>query len=297
MSDRLIGGLLVQSWTPEADEAVFGGPLASLKVLNTALDAARIRRFADRNPGAHVVYRLVAGDDLGGLMARTAQSIRDTDQLAFLGSRLLVEVPINEAYQAGTDLNRLSDGTIQAVALLRGAGRRPITLNFSVGNPQLAVAGGARLGAGRPEVALATPAVKRAHPPAIVARRRARSTRPQDGEWARVAPAVQATIDADGAVGLHEYGVPGPTWLDGWLNGRFERVRDELLALGIRGARFWIGEHGIDHGVLDGRLGGYRDAEFHLDGAGYGALLARSFARYALAPDVLGVSVFLCGAL
>lgn len=73
-------------------------------------------------------------------------------------------------------------------------------------------------------------------------------------------PACDSLNYYQGAVGYHNYSIPSH-WLDTWLDLRHVRMKEYLPP----GTKFWLNEGFIDHGIIDGRLAGWRDSVFNLD--------------------------------
>src|SRR5439155_24168487 len=86
-----------------------------------------------------------------------------------------------------------------------------------------------------------------------------------------VQESVSVLVEAQGAVGYHNYTVP-TRLLDQWLDLRYRRMQAELPG----GTRWWLNEGFIDRVVIDGRLAGGRDDLFHLSAADAARLWRRS---------------------
>jgi hypothetical protein len=262
---RGIAGPHVQSFTSDAFNLVTARRLGCLKILNTAVNLEAVRRFHANNPTAPVCCRLVEGDDINTVAARTDKALSLFMPLAdIVGSELLyIEVPINEAYQAGDDLKRLDAVTAREAAKIRTVGARPVGLNFGVGNP-------ARIAGAVVSGELITA---------------------DTSELRFIQESVSVLVEAQGAVGYHNYTVP-TSLLDQWLDLRYRRMQAELPA----GTRWWLNEGFIDRGIIDGRLSGWRDDLFHLSAEDAARLMRRMAQEYTRDLNVVGWTPFGCGA-
>lgn len=300
---RRVGGGHFQSfdrgatYAGEAADRLVDQPAGAMKVLNTARSRPHVDRFRRANPHGRVIYRRVAGDDPGTFLQRCHDVVRDCEELTFSGweTDLYAELPFNEVLQGGTELVLMNDLTIQGCAIFAAAHLRPVGFNFSVGNPiHLSGAHFAtpvrRLGA-RPN-GVGVPTVKRAQP-ALVRRLGATVVDDAHCDWRFLHDACRALKDAGGAIGLHEYGVPESV-ADGWLELRYRRVLDYLARQGIDGIDVAIGEWGWDHGVRDGRLGGWKTFGLPVDQVA--AVWRRTMGEYARDPRVIAVTAFGAGA-
>lgn len=250
---RNVAGPHVQSWTDDAKKLVTGGAGAGcLKILNTSMSTDIVREFHQRNPTSPVACRYVAGDSLAEVDRRTSEALRIFEPLLSIvgdSDLLFIEVPINEAYQAGEELKYHSDAVIRCGHRIRQAGARPIGFNFSVGNPS------------------------------------------NLSELHFIEPGAQALVEYDGAIGYHNYSVPG-NWLSEWYDLRHRKMRAYLPPA----TQFFLGEGFIDHGIIDGRLAGWRDGSFRLDGASASRLLRLQAQEISKDSDVIGWTPFGAGA-
>lgn len=302
MAQRRVGGGHFQSfdagatYAPEAVDRLVDAPAGCMKVLNTARDRGRVDRFRRANPHGKVVYRRVAGDDVGTFLQRCHDTVRDCDELKFSGWQddLYAELPMNEALQGESELTLHAELTIQGCAIYAAAGLRPVGFNFSVGNPIRLT--GAHFATptrrlGQPLHPPGVPVVKLAHPALV--RRLGGVIDDDHCDWRFLLDACRALLDAGGAIGLHEYGLPEAT-ADGWLELRYRRVLDYLARQGITGLDVVIGEWGWDHGIRNGQLGGWR--VFNLPVPTVAGAWRHVMAEYARDPRVLGVACFGAGA-
>jgi hypothetical protein len=62
---------------------------------------------------------------------------------------------------------------------------------------------------------------------------------------------IQAAYDAGGGFEVHEYGAPAVMDGGGWWTLRIKKTLAELYAAGLTGCRVFVGECGIDGGVID----------------------------------------------
>ncbi|TAK24200.1 MAG: lytic transglycosylase domain-containing protein [Chloroflexota bacterium] len=245
-----------------------------LKLLNTAFRWDRAGRWqAGRAPGDSVlVLRYVANDRLEDAIANTRWLIERANEARGHGlTGIVLEIPINEAFQTGDDLSRLAEATVGAVDAVTGAEFGVAIGNFSVGNPIRLI--GASVGG---EIVGSAAA-----------------------DWPRFLPALRATRAAiarhgvAGFLSLHEYSHPAD-WRNPWRLTRYRRVWEELPA----DARLpiLVTEFGIDKGTLDGKLDGWRNPMFGLSAGGYADLCRWYRDEVARDPYVHGVTLFVAGA-
>jgi hypothetical protein len=106
----------------------------TLKVINTGFDAGLVHDWREKRPDGILVLRhwfphedLDTIDDKLNQIIALAEPVRDC--------RPLLEVPVNEAHQSGSDLVALNSATLKAVDRIVSAGYKPVVGSFSVGNP------------------------------------------------------------------------------------------------------------------------------------------------------------------
>lgn len=246
---RNVAGPHVQSWTDDAKRLVTQRA-GSLKILHTAMSVNVVYEFRQRNPQSPVCCRYVGSDALIGVDERTDIAIRTFSPLQnVMGADLYLEVPINEAYQAGAELGLHAGAVSRCAQKIFNAGMRPVGFNFSVGNPA------------------------------------------NYEDLHRILDASYTLIACGGAIGYHNYSVPSK-WLDPDLDLRHRKMLAYLPA----GTRFWLNEGFIDHGILDGRLAGWRDGDFHLDAESASRLLRRQAQELSKDTAVIGWTPFGAGA-
>lgn len=229
---RNVSGGHVQVWNDDSKHIAYqkGG---SLKILQTSNSPDLVGEFCQRNPDAHVACRLVTADSIELGDRYVDDSLRTFEDILNVvpEGHAWLEDGINEAYQAGDELKRRSDHVTRAAPKIRKAGWRPVGFNFSVANP-------ARIAGATVNGELIT-----------------RST----SDLRYIQEGAHALIENDGAVGYHNYTIP-TLFKNSWYDLRHRRMRQELPL----GTLWWLGEGFFDHGIVDGRLAGWRDDWFHL---------------------------------
>jgi hypothetical protein len=237
---KQVAGAHVQSWTDDAKKLV-RQKCGSLKILNTANSVDLVQEFVNNNPDAPVCCRLVTSDNLSEADKLVEDSIREFERLLPIvnAENLWLEDGINEAYQSGEELGYRNDAVENASIKINNAGFRPVGFNFSVANP----------------------------PKIINATVNGELITPETSDMRFIQGAAHALMENNGAIGYHNYSVP-TSFLSDWYDLRHRRMRQELPV----DIKFFLGEGAFDHGIIDGRLAGWRDDTFHLS--------AEDFSRY-----------------
>lgn len=229
---RNISGGHVQQWNDDSKKIARqkGG---ALKILQTSNEPDLVKEFCEINPDAHVACRLVTGNSLELSDTYMDQSLRTFERILPVvpEGHAWLEDGLNEAFQAGDELQRRSDVVVRAATRYRKAGWRCVGFNFSVANP-------ARIAGATVNGELIT-----------------RST----SDMRFIQEGAYALIENDGAVGYHNYTLP-TNFKSTWYDLRHRRMRQELPL----GTLFWLGEGFFDHGIVDNRLAGWRDDWFHM---------------------------------
>lgn len=229
---RNVSGGHVQRWDNDSKQLVYqnGG---SLKVLQTSNAPDLVGEFCARNPHAQIGCRLVTGNQLELSDRYVDDSLRTFERILNVvpEGNAWLEDGLNETNQAGDELKRRSDAVVRAAVKIRRAGWHPIGFNFSSANP-------AKIIGATVEGELITE---------------------QTSELRYIQEGAVALIECDGAIGYHNYTIPALLKND-WYDLRYRRMRKELP----RGTRWWLGEGFFDHGLIDGRLAGWRDGYFHM---------------------------------
>lgn len=103
-------------------------------------------------------------------------------------------------------------------------------------------------------------------------------------------PAHYICADLKGAIGYHNYTIPG-NQLDKNLDLRHELMAQHLT----KDISWWLNEGMYDHGIIDGRLAGWRDETFHQSAEDV-SRYTRSIAQHLSAdPTVIGWTPFGAG--
>jgi hypothetical protein len=267
---RQVGGMHVQSYNapmgPQAWDAVINRKFGSFKFMSDADNLEAAQRFHANNPTAPVCFRLHTNDSLSDLNSNTDRALASAEKYRFLGDLLYVEIPINEAFQTGSELSQLAEASMPQARKIHSAGFKPVAFNFSVGNP---------------------PRVLGANVNGEIVQ--------SDSDIARIAYAAQVVCgECNGCIGYHGYGIP-TAWNDEWLGLRYRRMHSELRDYHGVTARWWLGEAGIDHGIIDGRLGGWRLEEFNLTSGEYAEMVRSNCQEVAKDNYVIAASFFGAG--
>ena len=212
-----------QRWTEKAKEAVLAqrnAPAIKLLLANFHDGGATARSWRDNNPDAFLIVRDVDnGAQLGdwrGLIDRSVQLFEP-----WLDIIDLIEYPVNEAYQEGSDLAQLAEDTVNAARYLKeGWGKDLVGGNFSRGKPQMGSLEGYPSGS-------------------------------HDGHW-RDWEAFLPALRELKYLSVHEYGWPSMQTDEGWQCLRYRRaynwlIREQGFTL-LSVPRLIISECGIDRG-------------------------------------------------
>lgn len=237
MVQRNVAGGHVQDWGRGNATALSMQKGGALKVLNTANSTDRVRDFVSRNPHSPVCCRRVAPqaeDNYRFADFNAEESIRAFENLQHVVApeNLWLEDGINEANQTGEELKYRDAGVQRNAPRIRAAGFRPVGFNFSVANPP-------RIDGATVNGELITP---------------------ETSDLRFIQDGTRALIENDGAIGYHNYTIPSQ-FQSSWYDLRHRRMRRELPP----GINWWLGEGLFDHGIVDGRLAGWRDDYFHLN--------------------------------
>lgn len=215
-------GWQTQNLTGEAWESIRRAPGSHWKVIHTAINRDRMREYKDLTGGGEIVARMVFP---------TGESIDPAHRWAALRRHFdpvmdlvdSIETTYNEELQSGADLLRHNDYALWQVAQIHGLGKRAIVGNFSVSNP--------------PVDPLTVEGLVEAYRPFV--------------------PAIKAGDD----LGLHEYGWGQMIYPHAYWTFRYRAVRTALQRLGVQDPSICLTEYGYDHGIVDGRIWGYRGRE------------------------------------
>lgn len=252
----------------QAWDAVVNRKAGSFKFMSDADNLEAAQRFHGNNPQSPVCYRLHTNDSLNDISGNTDRALQNAEKYRFLANAglMYVEVPINEQFQTGDELSRLAEATIPQARKIAQAGFKPVAFNFSVGNP---------------------PRIMGADVNGEIVN--------SNSDIARIAAAAQVTcVECQGCIGYHGYGIPN-AWNDSWLGLRYRRMHTELRDLHGVTARWWLGEAGVDHGIIDGRLGGWRLPEFDLTSWEYTQMVRSNCQESSADSYVIGLSFFGAG--
>lgn len=218
---RNIGGPHVQHVNQDVWNNLSSKRLGALKILNTAIDLSYVSNFVQHNPDAPVACRLVDDStDFNNMLQRTEDAAN------------IFRPVLNIVGKDNCWLEILPNEKYQAggeLAKLAEYTMRGAELVDRLGYRPI----GFNFSVGNPS---------------------------NIDELRLIYPACEALNYYRGAVGYHNYSIPGE-WLNTWLDLRHIRMKAYLPP----STKFWLNEGFIDHGIIDGRLAGWRDASFNLD--------------------------------
>lgn len=261
---RNIAGPHIQTLTDDA-KRLLSGRTGSLKVCHPALDVPRIVDWSHRNPDAHLDLRVIDDSaNLDNCLELCKRACETFKGLLFTidPDHLWLEVVINEKFMFGDELRRLGDVTVVCAEYIFGAGYRPVGFQIPVGN--IAKINGATI--------------------------QGITYNLQTSEMNLIREAVRRLTSLRGAVGYHNYTVPG-SQMSNWLDLRHERMALELPD----DTQWWLSEGLYDHGIIDGNLQGWRYEPWHQSADMVAGYLRRVSQHLANDLSVIGSTPFGAG--